>query len=92
MFKMDVILKKILYINIILSIFNPLNSLCQEKKIIEIIEAGRFTKDEENFPKANILSKGNNSRVNFFMMGNNNFRQNFFTLKRINSMQTVKFI
>ena len=48
---MDVILKKILYINIILSIFNPLNSLCQERKIIEIIEAGRFTKDEKIFQK-----------------------------------------
>jgi len=66
---MDIILKKILYIIIVLSIFNPLNSFCQEKKIIEIIEAGRFTKDEENFPKANILSKGNNLRVRLFHDG-----------------------
>ena len=60
---MDLILKKILYKITILSIFNSLNTFCQEKKIIEIIEAGRFTKDEENFPKANILSKEKDLRV-----------------------------
>ena len=66
---MDIILKKILYINIILSIFYPSNFFSQKKKIIEIIEAGRFTKDEENFPKANILSKANDSRVRLFHDG-----------------------
>ena len=49
-----------------LSFFIPLNILCQEKKLIEIIEAGKFSKDEENFPKANILSKENNLRVKLF--------------------------
>ena len=64
-----------------LSIFYPLNILCQEKKLIEIIEAGKFSKDEENFPKANILSKENNLRVKLFHDGrNNNFRQNIFLL------------
>ena len=66
---MDIILKKILYIIIVLSIFNPINSFCQERKIIEIIEAGRFTKDEDNYPKANILSKGDNLRVKLFHDG-----------------------
>ncbi len=66
---MDVILKKILYIIIVLSIFYPLHSFCQERKIIEIIEAGRFTKDEDNYPKANILSKGDNLRVKLFHDG-----------------------
>ena len=36
------------------------------KKLIEIIEAGKFSKDEENFPKTNILSKENNLRVKLF--------------------------
>ena len=66
---MDVILKKILYIIIVLSIFYPLHSFCQERKIIEIIEAGRFTKDEDNYPNANILSKGDNLRVKLFHDG-----------------------
>ena len=44
-------------------ILYPLSSFCQEKKLIEIIEAGKFMRDEENFPKANILSKANNLRV-----------------------------
>ena len=66
---MDVILKKILYTIIVLSIFYPINSFCQERKIIEIIEAGRFTKDEDNYPKANILSKGDNLRVKLFHDG-----------------------
>ena len=66
---MDVILKKILYTIIVLSIFYPLHSFCQERKIIEIIEAGRFTKDEDNYPKANILSKGDNLRVKLFHDG-----------------------
>ena len=89
---MDIILKKILYINIILSIFYPSNFFSQEKKIIEIIEAGRFTKDEENFPKANILSKANDSRVRLFHDGATiTSDKTFFTLKRINSMQTEVF-
>ena len=66
---MDVILKKILYTIIVLSIFYPIHSFCQERKIIEIIEAGRFTKDEDNYPKANILSKGDNLRVKLFHDG-----------------------
>ena len=66
---MDVILKKILYVIIVLSIFYPLHSFCQERKIIEIIEAGRFTKDEDKYPKANILSKGDNLRVKLFHDG-----------------------
>ena len=66
---MDVILKKILHIIIVLSIIYPLHSFCQERKIIEIIEAGRFTKDEDNYPKANILSKGDNLRVKLFHDG-----------------------
>ena len=66
---MDVILKKILYIIIVLSIFYPLHSFCQERKIIEIIEAGRFTKDEDKYPNANILSKGDNLRVKLFHDG-----------------------
>ena len=52
-----------------MSIFYPIHSFCQERKIIEIIEAGRFTKDEDNYPKANILSKGDNLRVKLFHDG-----------------------
>ena len=66
---MDVVLEKVFYKIIILSIIFPLNSFTQEKKIIKILEAGKFTKDEENFPKANILSKGNNLRVKLFHDG-----------------------
>ena len=66
---MDMMLKKVFYKIILLSIFYPFNCLCQENKIIEIIEAGKFTKDEENFPKANILSKGNDLRVKLFHDG-----------------------
>ena len=66
---MDVILNKILFTIIVLSFFYPIDSFCQERKIIEIIEAGRFTKDEDNYPKANILSKGDNLRVKLFHDG-----------------------
>ena len=66
---MRLILKKIFYKIVLLTILYPLNSLCQEKKLIEIREAGKFTKDEENFPKANILSKGNKLRVKLFHDG-----------------------
>ena len=66
---MDILLKKILNKLIVLSVFYSFNSFCQEKKTIEIIEAGRFTKDEENYPKANILSKENNLRVKLFHDG-----------------------
>ena len=66
---MHIILKQVFYKFVLLTIFYPLNSLCQEKKLVEIIEAGKFTKDEENFPKANILSKGNNLRVKLFHDG-----------------------
>ncbi|MDC3051428.1 OstA-like protein [Bacteroidota bacterium] len=61
-----IILRKFFFKIILLSFFYPLNILCQEKKLIEIIEAGKFSKDEENFPKANILSKENNLRVKLF--------------------------
>ena len=47
----------------LLSTFYPSNSFSQEQKLIEIIEAGKFKRDEENFPKANILSKSNDLRV-----------------------------
>ena len=45
---MNIIFKKVFYKFILLSILYPFNSFCQEKKLIEIIEAGKFTKDEEN--------------------------------------------
>ena len=66
---MNILLKKASYKFILLFIFYPFNSLCKEKKLIEIIEAGKFTKDEENFPKASILSKGNNLRVKLYHDG-----------------------
>ena len=61
--KMSIILGKLFCRIIILSILFPLNSFTQGKKLIKILEAGKFTKDEENFPKANILSKRNSIRV-----------------------------
>ena len=60
---MSIILGKLFCRIIILSILFPLNSFTQGKKLIKILEAGKFTKDEENFPKANILSKRNSIRV-----------------------------
>ena len=66
---MNIILRKIFCKIILLSIFYPLNTFSQEKKLIEIIEAGKFSRDEENFPKANILSKGNNFRVKLYHDG-----------------------
>ena len=54
---------------LLLSTIYSFSTFSQEKKLIQIIEAGKFTKDEENFPKANILSKGNNIRVKLFHDG-----------------------
>ena len=66
---MNIIFRKIFCKIILLSIFYPFNTFSQEKKLIEIIEAGKFSRDEENFPKANILSKGNNFRVKLYHDG-----------------------
>ena len=41
----------------------------QDSKIIEIHQAGSFTKDEFNFPGANILKKENNIRVHLYHEG-----------------------
>ena len=43
--------------------------LGQEKKIVQIKQAGSFGKDEENFPGANILTAQNNIRVKLFHNG-----------------------
>ncbi len=59
----------------------------QETKIIEIQQAGSFTKDEYNFPGANILKKENNIRVHLYHEGaliksNKSFfypKKNFFS-------------
>ena len=66
---MNIILRNIFCKIILLSIFYPIDTFSQEKKLIEIIEAGKFSRDEENFPKANILSKGNNFRVKLYHDG-----------------------
>ena len=60
---MNISFKIFFYKIILLSIIYPLNTFCQEKKLIEILEAGKLSRDEEKFPKANILSKGKNLRV-----------------------------
>ena len=59
----------------------------QDSKIIEIQQAGSITKDEFNFPGANILKKENNTRVHLFHEGaliksNTSFfypKKNFFS-------------
>ena len=66
---MNILLRKFFCKIVLLYFIYPFHLLCQEKKLIEIIEAGKFTKDEENFPKANILSKGDNLRVKLFHDG-----------------------
>ena len=46
-----------------------LDIFSQDSKIIEIQQAGSFTKDEFNFPGANILKKENNMRVHLYHEG-----------------------
>ncbi len=66
------------------------SNLCvfsQDSKIIEIQQAGSFSKDEFNFPGANILKKENNIRVHLYHEGaliksNTSFfypKKNFFS-------------
>ena len=45
--------------------------LSQEKKIIQIIEAGSFDKNEIKLPGANILKKNNSVRVHLLHDGMN---------------------
>ena len=67
----------------LLSTFYPSNSFSQEQKFIEIIEAGKFKRDEENFPKANILSKSNDLRVRLRHDGATIVSdETFFTLRK----------
>ena len=66
---MNISFKIFFYKIILLSIIYPLNTFCQEKKLIEILEAGKLSRDEEKFPKANILSKGKNLRVKLYHEG-----------------------
>ncbi len=60
---MKIMLRQIFSGIMFLSFLYSLNSYGQKKKIIEIIEAGKFKRDEKNYPKANILSKANSIRV-----------------------------
>ena len=43
--------------------------ISQERKIIQIIEAGSFDRNENTFPGANILKKDNETRVHLFHDG-----------------------
>lgn len=52
---------------ILILLFNVL--LSQEKKIIQIIEAGSFDKNELDLPGANILKKNDNLRVHLLHDG-----------------------
>ena len=52
---------------ILILLFNVL--LSQEKKIIQIIEAGSFDKNELDLPGANILKKNSNVRVHLLHDG-----------------------
>jgi lipopolysaccharide export system protein LptA len=58
-----------IFINLILSIwFNPI--IAQEKsKIIEILQAGGSTQDQQKYPDANILVKKENTRVHLLHEG-----------------------
>ena len=51
---------------IFILLFNVVIS--QERKIIQIIEAGSFDRNENTLPGANILKKDNEIRVHLFMM------------------------
>ena len=77
-----------LYLSILLILFINLIS-SQEKKIIQIIEAGSFERNEKKIPGANILKKNDKIRVNLlhdgmdiwsdyalFFKKNNSFRAN----------------
>jgi lipopolysaccharide assembly outer membrane protein LptD (OstA) len=77
-----------LYLSILLILFINLIS-SQEKKIIQIIEAGSFERNEKKIPGANILNKNDKIRVHLlhdgmdiwsdyalFFKKNNSFRAN----------------
>ncbi len=59
----------------------------QEKKIIEIIEAGSFDRNENLNPGANILKKNNNIRVHLFHDGMNIYSDLALFYKKNNSFK-----
>ena len=59
----------------------------QEKKIIEIIEAGSFDRNEQTNPGANILKKNDKIRVHLFHDGMNIYSDYALFFKKNNSFK-----
>ena len=59
----------------------------QEKKIVEILQAGSFDRNEKINPGANILKKNENIRVHLFHDGMNIFSDYALFFKKTNSFQ-----
>ena len=59
----------------------------QEKKIIEIIQAGSFEKNEKSNPGANILKKNDDTRVHLFHDGMNIYSDYALFFKKNNSFK-----
>ena len=70
---------------LLLLIFNLI--FCQEKKIIEIIEAGSFDRNEKINPGANILKKNDLIRVHLLHDGMNIYSDLAFFYKKNNSFK-----
>jgi lipopolysaccharide assembly outer membrane protein LptD (OstA) len=75
-----------IYLSILLIFFLNLIS-SQEKKIIKIIEAGSFDRNENQNPGANILKKNDKIRVHLFHDGMNIWSDYALFYKEKNSFQ-----
>lgn len=75
-----------IHLSIILILFINLVS-SQEKKIIQIIEAGSFDRNEKNIPGANILKKNDKIRVHLLHDGMNIWSDYALFYKKNNSFQ-----
>ena len=65
--------------------------LSQEKKIVQIIEAGSFDKNEITLPGANILKKNNKIRVHLLHDGMDIWSDYALFYKKNNSFKAVNF-
>ena len=75
-----------IFLSILLIFFLNLIS-CQEKKIIKIIEAGSFDRNEQKNPGANILKKNDKIRVHLFHDGMDIWSDYALFYKENNSFQ-----